>query len=192
MAINDTDTGDEQTEIIAQIGRLLPGLYSKPKRRPKTAELLESFDVWKLDTSDIREGIANNTFPAVPTGYRHHQIRINNKVQAYALSSNSPSEPHTVFKLAISKNAERIDKAIDRIEKKVDINNDIVARLLTVRSYSVYAFWLVGRKEVYVFSAPSHFKRIRPRTFLSESEFLLALQSEREYFKLKQEYKSSQ
>ena len=90
--------------------------------------------------------------------------------------------------MALSKNAEKIDKAIDQIDAKR--GDDTEARLLVVRRYSVYSFWLVERQEVYVFSKPSHFKRLPLRKFLSEVDFLRALQGEIEEFKARTAYSS--
>ena len=186
MAINDTDIGDEAPKLVEQISRLLPALYGRPKHQPKAANLLESFDVWKLDTEYLKDASASGRFPASRTGYQHHQIQVNNRVQAYALSRQSDSGSRRIVKVALSKNAERIDKAIDRIDEKV--NDDTIVRLLTVRPYSVYAFWLVDRHEVYVFSAPSYFKRLRPRQFLTEADFMNVFQDEIENLKLRRNY----
>lgn len=180
MATNDTATDNQQADIIEQIGAMLPALYAKPELRPKEVALLETFDLWELDLlelvlEDLPRALLSGQLPLLQPEYQHHQIKIDGRAQAYALSQKSASGRRKVVKVAISSIAERIDEAIDHLDHDPNIPDDTPVRLVVVRSCLIYAFWLVERQQVYIISVPARFREILSVTYLDVIEFLRIL-----------------
>ncbi|MFL6277341.1 MAG: hypothetical protein ACJ74G_19320 [Blastocatellia bacterium] len=183
MAYNDTNLNDRE-EIIRQLGVMLPTL--RMKRHPKTFALMETFDVWELDVNDLAQALDTNHIPAKPTSYQHHQIRLGRRVRAYALSYHAPGEAPEVIQVALSGVAERIDRAIERLDATVP--DEISVRLVVVKSCGIYAFWMVEANHAYLISTPMRFRRLfnhlRGHRYLEAGDFLKLLYNAVEPFSI--------
>jgi hypothetical protein len=180
MVVDETNRDDFIPDIREQLGRILPGLCLELKETPKKTELGESFDVWEIDTSKLRQSLHSGTFPALPTHYQHHQILFDGRARASALSEKLPSGSQKVFKVGVSDVAMRIDQAIDRIDSDVGDESSVV--LLKARACWVYAFWLLERHQVFLVSVPSRFtllsEQLQAGKYLEEMDFIGALHDE--------------
>jgi hypothetical protein len=174
------ETNDFIPDVTEQLGRILPGLCLELKETPQKTELGESFDVWEIDTSKLRQSLRSGTFPALPTHYQHHQILFDGRARASALSEKLPSGSQKVFKVGVSDVAMRIDQAIDRLDS--DVGDDSSVVLLKARACWVYAFWLLERHQVFLVSVPSRFTRLSEQLqagkYLQEMDFIGALHDE--------------
>lgn len=180
MAVDENNRDDFIPDLREQLGRILPGLCLDLKETPKKTELGESFDVWEIDISKLRQSLKSGTFPALPTHYQHHQILFDGRARASALSEKLPSGSQKVFKVGVSDVAMRIDQAIDRLDSDVGDASSVV--LLKARACWVYAFWLLERHQVYLVSVPSRFtqlsEQLQAGKYLQEMDFIGALYDE--------------
>jgi len=190
MAINNTVLDTKAPELAEQIGRLFSGLYYSLETKPKTSVLSESFDIWRLSTQYLQNAIAKGKFPARKTIFQHHQIMLDGKAKAYGISKRSTDGKRQVFSVQLSKIAERIDNAISQIDK--DDNSEDRVRLLMSRSFGLYAFWLVDRKQVYIVSVPHRFKQLRIGQYLSLEELMRVLQHKLEQLKPRRDHSHRQ
>jgi hypothetical protein len=180
-------------ELAAQIGRLFSGLYYRMNEKPKTIALSESFDKWSLSTRFLKQAIAKGKFPARKTGFQHHQIMLDGKAKAFAVSQELPDGSQQVVSVQISTIAERIDEAITHFD---DIDTtDSKVRLLTIRSFSIYTFWLVDSNQVYVVSVPPRFRRVgqlQVGELISPEGLVRWLQGKLDHLKPKEDYSHRQ
>src|SRR6185436_11850042 len=180
MLVNEANCDGFIHDITEQLGRILPGLYLELKETPEKTELGESFDVWEIDTRELRQSLHNGNFPALPTQYQHHQILFDGQARASALSEKTPTGSKKVFKVAVSDVAQRIDQAIERLDLDVEDYSRVV--LLKARACWVYAFWLLDRRQVFLVSVPSRFTKLsehlQAEKYLHEMDFIVALYDE--------------
>ncbi|MEK6285524.1 MAG: hypothetical protein AABO57_07270 [Acidobacteriota bacterium] len=172
MATNDSELDRPLTDIGAQIGRLLPGLYDVDSQRD--VKLSESFDVWTVGIEGLKATGYSGNFPARKTEYQHHQILIDGRARAFASSILSPSGELRVVRVALSPVAEAIDKAITRIDADYPKSSTRV-RLLVIQSFSLYAFWLARSGLIYIISVPGLLTVLRAESYYGTADFLGAL-----------------
>ena len=189
MLVNEANRDDFVSDITEQLGRILPGLCLELRETPEKTELGESFDVWEIDTRELRQSLHSGTFPALPTQYQHHQILFDGQARASALSEKSSSGSQKVFKVGISDVAQRIDQAIERLDSDIGDNSRVV--LLKARACWVYAFWLLDRHQIFLVSVPSRFtqlsEQLQAGKYLHEMDFIGALYHEVERIMLQRE-----
>ncbi|MCI0490326.1 MAG: hypothetical protein L0229_27350 [Blastocatellia bacterium] len=149
--------------------------------------MAESFDIWNLSTKNLQKAIESGKFPSYKTRYQHHQILLDNSAKACALSQKPPSGVHKVFNVAISKVAGRIDEAITHLEKEE--KDDSRVRLLVIRPFWIYAFWLVDRKQVYLISVSARIRGLKAGQQVSTSKLLRVLNKNINRFEPKEEQK---
>lgn len=172
MATSDTTLDMQESDLIAQLGEFLPALFTKAETRPTTVELRESFDVWEVDTGRLKEVIETGEIPTHQPKYQHHQIDINGRAEVYALTKKSSPDPQRVFKAARSPIARGIEEAVVRLDAEID--EETQARLLVVRTLSIYAFSLSDGR-VYLAFVPPDFKTLEAGQYLNNADFIRAL-----------------
>lgn len=189
MVVNEANRDEFVHDITEQLGRILPGLYLELKETPEKTELGESFDVWEIDTRELRQSLHSGAFPALATQYQHHQILLDGQARASALSEKLPSGSQKVFKVGVSDVAQRIDQAIERLD--LDVEDDSRVVLLKARACRVYAFWLLDRRQILLVSVPSRFtqlsEQLQAGNYLHEMDFIGALHDEIERVMLRRE-----
>lgn len=177
MANKETLPDDLRDTVCLQIGDLLPGLYLKQSPAPKAVQLRESFTVWALDLSAPAESVASNlSFPAREAHYWHHQILFDGKAEAYAESVLLDSGSLRVAEVSISPLAQKIDAAIDWVERQVD--DSVLVRFLALPAFLLYTFWLVDRQQIYIIDAFPELVHLKPGQLLHEDEFLAVLRAD--------------
>jgi len=188
MVVNEANCDGFIHDIAEQLGRMLPGLCLELNQNPEKTELGESFDVWEIDTRELRQSLHNGNFPASPTQHQHHQILFDGQARASALSEKTPTGSKKVFKVAVSDVAQSIDQAIERLDLDVEDYSRVV--LLKARACWVYAFWLLDRRQVFLVSVPSRFtqlsEQLQAGNYLHEMDFIVTLYDEIERVMVRQ------
>jgi hypothetical protein len=143
----------------------------------------DSFPVYALDalmllraTDDLRE-------LARPTGRWHHQIKYSGRTRAYARSapSGAGAGRWLVREVMESDLAEKIDLSFKWLRSV--LADDYQARLLTVPTYQVEAFWVINERtadqKVVIIDSPPYMKSFTVDILYSSREFIQSLRSER-------------
>ena len=181
MATNELSF-EPEADFIEQAESFFSGVYWQLETDRTPVELGESFELWSLDVTTIKDAIERKKFPAKTTGYQHHQIRAGRRARGYVLSEEFPPGYRKVIKAAVSNTAEQIDAAIGVLDETY-VEDETAARLVVEWSHRIYAFWLVGRNRVYLASAPARFKNLLAKRDRDAVDFLRALDSDLERLK---------
>jgi hypothetical protein len=162
-------------EVTAAIGPYLATVF--PDRDRSTAELGESFDLWRF-SGIVRS--ANESFMAhmTQTGEHYHQIFMNGEARGFAHSRPNADGGLLLTRMAPSQLARWIDEAIADVESVFP--EEVVVHLVKASSYRLTAFWIpqTAKANLYVLSCPTFFKFVPRRTFIFPDAFMSALASE--------------
>lgn len=177
---------DEILGIVSeQIGELLPAVIDRYRIESGTFELGDSFELWVLDPDyGIKSSQSLNQL-TVATSRWHHQIIYcqNDLRKPIAFAISAPGNPgqngRIVNEVSESEIAEKIDAAMKWIDGNPNLQGDPLTHLLILQNYSVFAFWLVDTRQVYVIGCPRDFTQLRPDELLREQNFLTGLRREK-------------
>ncbi len=143
----------------------------------------DTFPVYLLDAAVLLRATDDLKELAKPSGRWHHQIKYSGQPRAYARSAPSGATPESwsIREVMESGFAERVGTHYKwAVENLV---GDYKARLLTVPSYQVEAFWMIddasGDQKIVVIDAPTRFRSLKSGAVYTSEGFLQALRSER-------------
>jgi len=168
--------------LASQVGDKLGPKSTTALTNGVHVELAETFDVWFLGRTAIKQQYARLSELAHRTGYWHHQVKYDGKAKEYALSRTfGPGvrdwEIRAVMSSAL---AGEIDKAIHWIDKQ-DVTGDPLVCLLSIPAYHMTAFWFRAKKkdEIVVVDQPKSLKHLKKDHLYKEQEFLTLLAHEK-------------
>jgi hypothetical protein len=145
----------------------------------------DTFPVYALDALRLLRAADDLSELARPTGRWHHQIKYSGRPRAYARSSPSGAEAGAgrwlIREVMESDLAEKIDVSFKWLRNV--LADDYQARLLTVPTYHVEAFWVISDRpldqQVVVIDSPPYMKSLTVDVLYSSREFIQSLRSER-------------
>jgi hypothetical protein len=143
----------------------------------------DTFPVYALDASDLLRAIDDLRALAKPTGRWHHQIKYAGRPRAYARSARlgGARGNWSIREVMESDLAEKIDVSCKWLRE--NLATDYTARLLSVPSYHVDAFWLIHEgtedQKIVIIDSPSYMHSLATDIFYRSQEFIQSLRSER-------------
>jgi hypothetical protein len=143
----------------------------------------DTFPVYALDASELLRATDDLRALARPTGRWHHQIKYSGRARAYARSTRLGGARWTwsIREVMESDLAEKIDVSCKWLRE--NLAADYTARLLTLPSYHVDAFWLIHDEtedqKIVIIDSPSYMNSLVTDLIYSSREFIQSLRSER-------------
>jgi hypothetical protein len=181
MTFTGSDNSHEEwrTNISDQIADFLPTIRDQLQSELHSAELGESLKIWELNVQQLMSGYPGDLDGLVSdSGRWHHQVFLNGAPLAYAESR--PTADHlTVYSMAVSPLAEKIDQAIGHLS-----DSDEEVRFLVALALRVYGFWMVSTHRVYLIDVPPAFHSLQYHLndFLPAGDFLKLLRADAQAF----------
>jgi hypothetical protein len=168
--------------LAGQVGEKLGAESAAALAKGVKVEIAETFEVWFLGRTAIKQPYARLSALAHRTGYWHHQIKHNGKAKEYVLSRTfGPGVRDWEIRAVMSSSVlpEEIDKAIRWIDKQ-EVKGDPLACLLSIPAYHMTAFWLRGEKadKIVIVDQPDAFEHLKKKRLYGEQEFLTLLAQE--------------
>jgi hypothetical protein len=171
---------DTRRTIGAAITPLLPTVFGNTDSLG--VEIGESFALWyfKGAVEHVDESFAAHVESSCQL---YHQLFVNGEPSAFAHSRLDWNGAWSITRIGRSALPSRIDQAVNELDTLAP--ESIEVRLLKTRIYHVNALWLSGEEtdRLYVVSAPSFFKHLPLRQFITPVRFVEGLAKEERFLR---------